>query len=166
MYNQLRNMMVNMGCNMDPHQAYLVLRGIKTLSIRIDRAQENAQKVAEFLEQHPKIAWIKYPGLQSHPQFQLAKKQMKGSGAMISFGLKSGFEGAKKLMNNLHLALLAVSLGGVETLIQHPASMTHSKVSLADKLKAGISDELIRISIGIEDVQDIINDLKQGLETV
>ncbi len=166
LYNQLRNMMINMGCNMDPHQAYLVLRGIKTLSIRIDRAQENAQKVAEFLEQHPKIAWIKYPGLQSHPQFQLAKKQMKGSGAMISFGLKSGFEGAKKLMNNLHLALLAVSLGGVETLIQHPASMTHSKVSLADKLKAGISDELIRISIGIEDVQDIINDLKQGLETV
>ena len=166
MYNQLRNMMVNMGCNMDPHQAYLVLRGIKTLSIRIDRAQENAKKVAEFLEQHPKVAWIKYPGLQSHPQFQLAKKQMKGSGAMISFGLKSGYEGAKKLMNNLHLALLAVSLGGVETLIQHPASMTHSKVSWSDKLKAGISDELIRISIGIEDVQDIINDLKQGLETV
>jgi methionine-gamma-lyase len=166
MYNQLRNMMVNMGCNMDPHQAYLVLRGIKTLSIRIDRAQENAQKVAEFLEQHPKVAWIKYPGLQSHPQFQLAKKQMKGSGAMISFGLTSGFEGAKKLMNNLHLALLAVSLGGVETLIQHPASMTHSKVSLADKLKAGITDDLIRLSIGIEDVQDIINDLKQGLDTI
>jgi methionine-gamma-lyase len=164
LYKQLRNMMINMGCNMDPHQAYLVLRGIKTLSIRIDRAQESAQKVAEFLEQHPKVAWVKYPGLKSHHQFELAKKQMKGSGSMISFGLKDGFRGAKTLMNNLHLAILAVSLGGVETLIQHPASMTHSKVSAADKQKAGITDELIRLSIGIEDVKDIINDLKQGLE--
>jgi methionine-gamma-lyase len=166
MYHQLRKMMINMGCNMDPHQAYLVLRGIKTLSVRIDRGQENAMKVAEFLEGHPKVAWIKYPGLRSHPQFQLAKKQMKGSGAMISFGLKTGFLGSKKLMNNLHLALLAVSLGGVETLIQHPASMTHSKVSTEDKLKAGITDDLIRLSIGIEDVQDIIKDLEQGLNTI
>jgi methionine-gamma-lyase len=165
-YSKLRNMMINMGCNMDPHQAYLVLRGLKTLSIRIDRAQENAQKVARFLENHPKIAWIKYPGLKSHPQFQLAKKQMRGSGAMISFGLKSGFEGAKTLMNNVHLALLAVSLGGVETLIQHPASMTHSKVSVEDKNKAGITDDLIRLSVGIEDFKDIIEDLKQALEKI
>ena len=166
MYRQLRNMMINLGCNMDPHQAYLVLRGVKTLSIRIDRAQESAQNVAEFLEQHPKIAWVKYPGLKSHPQYKLAKQQMKGSGSMISFGLKDGFHGAKTLMNNLHLAILAVSLGGVETLIQHPASMTHSKVSAADKQKAGITDELIRLSVGIEDVSDIINDLKQGLERI
>lgn len=166
MYKQLRNMMINLGCNMDPHQAYLVLRGVKTLSIRIDRAQESAQKVAEFLEQHPKVAWIKYPGLKSHNQYELAKRQMKGSGVMISFGLKDGFDAAKTLMNNLHLALLAVSLGGVETLIQHPASMTHSKVSAADKKEAGISDELIRLSIGIEDVEDIINDLKYGLEKI
>lgn len=165
-YSKLRNMMINMGCNMDPHQAYLVLRGLKTLSIRIDRAQENAQKVAQFLENHIKIAWIKYPGLKSHPQFQLAKKQMRGSGAMISFGLKSGFEGAKTLMNNVHLALLAVSLGGVETLIQHPASMTHSKVSVEDKNKAGITDDLIRLSVGIEDFKDIIEDLKQALEKI
>jgi methionine-gamma-lyase len=165
-YAKLRNMMINMGCNMDPHQAYLVLRGIKTLSIRIDRAQENAQKVAWFLENHPKIAWIKYPGLKSHPQFQLAKQQMRGSGAMISFGLKSGFEGAKTLMNNVHLALLAVSLGGVETLIQHPASMTHSKVSVEDKNKAGITDDLIRLSVGIEDFNDIIEDLQQALEKI
>ena len=163
-YRQLRNMMINMGCNMDPHQAYLVLRGVKTLSIRIDRAQESAQKVAEFLENHPKVAWVKYPGLKSHHQYELAKKQMKGSGSMISFGLKDGFHGAKAMMNNLHLAILAVSLGGVETLIQHPASMTHSKVSAADKQKAGITDELIRLSVGIEDVEDIINDLKHGLE--
>lgn len=163
-YAKLRNMMINMGCNMDPHQAYLVLRGLKTLSIRIDRAQENAQKVAGYLENHPKIAWIKYPGLKSHPQFQLAKQQMRGSGAMISFGLKSGFEGAKTLMNSVHLALLAVSLGGVETLIRHPASMTHSKVSVEDKNKAGITDDLIRLSVGIEDFNDIIEDLKLSLE--
>ncbi|OIP02889.1 MAG: methionine gamma-lyase [Bacteroidetes bacterium CG2_30_32_10] len=164
MYKQLRNMMVLLGCNMDPHQAYMVHRGLKTLSIRIDRAQDNAMKVAEFLENHPKVAWIKYPGLKSHPQYELGKKQMKGNGSMISFGLKTGFEGAKVLMNNVHLALLAVSLGGVESLIQHPASMTHSKVSKEDKQKAGISDDLIRYAVGIEDVNDIIDDLKHGLE--
>ena len=166
LYHQLRNMMVNLGCNMDPHQAYMVLRGLKTLSVRIDRAQENAQKVAEFLEKHPKVSWIKYPGIPSHPQYELGKRQMKGSGSMISFGLKRGFEGAKKLMNNVHLALLAVSLGGIETLIQHPASMTHAKVSKDDKQKAGITDDLIRFSVGIEDSKDIIEDLKQGLEKV
>jgi len=166
LYHQLRNMMVNLGCNMDPHQAYMVLRGLKTLSVRIDRAQENAQKVAEFLEKHPKVSWIKYPGIPSHPQYELGKRQMKGSGSMISFGLKRGFDAAKVLMNNVHLALLAVSLGGVETLIQHPASMTHAKVSKDDKQKAGITDDLIRFSVGIEDSKDIIEDLKQGLEKV
>jgi len=165
-YTKLRNMMISLGCNMDPHQAYLVIRGLKTLAIRIDRAQENAFKVADFLESNPKVAWIKYPGLKSHPQYNLGKKQMKGSGSMISFGLKSGFEGSKTLMNNLHLALLAVSLGGVETLIQHPASMTHSKVSAEDKLKSGITDDLIRLAIGIEDVDDILDDLRCGLEKV
>lgn len=164
LYKKLRVMMVNLGCNMDPHQAYMVLRGIKTLSIRIDRATENADKVAAFLENHPKVAWIKYPGLKSHPQYELGKKQMKANGSMISFGLKTGFEGAKKLMDNVHLALLAVSLGGVETLIQHPASMTHSKVSSEGKLKAGITDDLIRFAVGIENVEDIIDDLRHGLE--
>jgi len=165
-YKKLRGMMVSLGCNMDPHQAYMVLRGVKTLGIRIDRASENADKVAEFLENHPKVAWIKYPGLKSHPQYELGKRQMTGNGSMISFGLKDGFEGAKKLMDNVHLALLAVSLGGVETLIQHPASMTHSKVSKEGKLKAGITDDLIRFAVGIEDANDIIEDLKHGLEKV
>jgi methionine-gamma-lyase len=165
-YNQLRTMMVNLGCNMDPHQAYLVLRGLKTLSIRIDRAQQNADQIALFLERHPKVAWVKYPGLESHPQYQLGKKQMRGNGSIISFGLKGGYDAAKILMDNLHLALLAVSLGGVETLIQHPASMTHSKVSKEEKLKAGITDDLIRLSVGIEDVEDIIEDLKNGLERI
>jgi methionine-gamma-lyase len=151
---------------MDPHQAFMVIRGLKTLGIRIDRGQENAQKVAEFLEKHPKVEWVKYPGLLSHPQYELGKQQMRGSGTMISFGLKTGLTGGKILMNNVHLALLAVSLGGVETLIQHPASMTHSKVSTADKNNAGITDDLVRLSVGIEDVQDIIEDLSQALDKI
>jgi len=163
LYNKLRSMMISLGCNMDPHQAYMVLRGLKTLALRVDRATENAIKIADYLEQHPKVAWIKYPGLKSHPQYQLGINQMQLPGSMISFGLKSGFEGAKKLLNNVHLALLAVSLGGVETLIQHPASMTHAKVSAADKVKAGITDDLIRFAVGIEDVADIIADLDQAL---
>ncbi|MCX6242103.1 MAG: aminotransferase class I/II-fold pyridoxal phosphate-dependent enzyme [Bacteroidetes bacterium] len=163
MYDKLRNMMINLGCNMDPHQAYMVLRGLKTLGIRIDRAQQSALEVAKFLESHPQVAWIRYPGLQSHPQFELANQQMKGSGSMISFGLKGGYNAAKKLLDNVKLALLAVSLGGVETLIQHPASMTHSKVSAEDKEKAGITDDLIRLAIGIEDVEDIIQDLNKAL---
>jgi len=163
MYDKLKNMMINLGCNMDPHQAYMVLRGLKTLGIRIDRAQQSALEVAKFLESHPQVAWIRYPGLQSHPQFELANQQMKGSGSMISFGLKGGYAAAKKLLDNVKLALLAVSLGGVETLIQHPASMTHSKVSAEDKEKAGITDDLIRLAIGIEDVEDIIQDLNKAL---
>jgi methionine-gamma-lyase len=166
LYNILRPTMVIMGCNMDPHQAYMVLRGIKTLSIRVDRAQENAIKVANFLENHPKVQWVKYPGLKSHPQFELAQKQMNGPGAMISFELKGGLEAGKRLMDNVKLAMLAVSLGGVETLIQHPASMTHSKMAKEAKLKANITDGLVRFSVGIEDVEDIIFDLEQALAKV
>jgi methionine-gamma-lyase len=165
-YDQLRSMMINLGCNMDPHQAYMVIRGMKTLSIRIDRAQESAHKVAAYLENHPKVAWIKYPGLKSHPQFEIGRKQMRGDGTMISLGLHGGYEAAKKLLDNLHIILLAVSLGGVESLIQHPASMTHSKVSAEDKQKAGITDDLIRFAIGIEDAEDIISDLDQALKLV
>lgn len=165
-YARIRGMMVNMGCNMDPHQAYLVIRGLKTLGIRIDRAQENAIKVAEFLENHPKIEWIKYPGLKSFTQKDLVEKQMKGPGTMISFGLKGGLESGRKLMNNVHLAILAVSLGGVESLIQHPASMTHSKMSPEARQKSGIYDELVRFSVGIENVEDIIGDLSQALDKI
>ena len=164
LYEKIRHSMVYMGCNMDPHQAYLVIRGLKTLALRVERNQENAVKVAHFLVSHPKIAWIKYPGLKSHPQFELAKQQMNGTGSMISFGVKGGLEAGRKLMDSVHLATLAVSLGGVETLIQHPASMTHAAVSKEDKLKAGITDDLVRLSVGIEDVNDIIADLNQALE--
>jgi len=166
LYKKIRHSMVYMGCNMDPTQAYMVLRGVKTLSLRIERAQESAMKIAKFLQTHPKIAWIRYPGLENHPQYELAKTQMKGFGAMMSFGLKGGYVAGSKLMDNVHLAVLAVSLGGVETLIQHPASMTHAGVSKENKLTAGITEDLIRFSVGIEDVEDIIEDIKQGLEKV
>jgi len=165
-YKKLRKSMAYFGANMDPHQAYMVIRGVKTLSLRVARAVESAQKVAEFLENHPKIAWVTYPGLASHPQYELAKKQMKAPGAMISFGVKGGFDAGKTLMNNVHLALLAVSLGGVETLIQHPASMTHASMSKEAREAAGISDELVRFSVGIENVEDIIEDLDNALKLI
>ena len=149
---------------MDPHQAYMVIRGVKTLAIRIERAQENAIKVAEFLENHPKIEWVKYPGLASFKQRDLVAKQMKGTGTMISFGLKGGLESGKKLMDNVKMCILAVSLGGIETLIQHPASMTHSKMTPEARKSAGIGEGMVRFSVGIEDAQDIINDLQQALE--
>ena len=166
LYEGIRPVMINMGCNMDPHQAFMTRRGLKTLGIRIDRAQQNAIKVAEFLEKHPKIAWIMYPGLASHPQHDLAKQQMDGPGAMMSFGVKGGFEAGKKMMDHVKMALLAVSLGGIETLIQHPASMTNAKLSAEAKQLAGISDELVRLSVGIEDAADIIADLEQALASV
>ncbi len=166
LYKKLRSVMVTLGFNMDPHQAYLVIRGVKTLGIRIDRAQESAMKIATFLEDHPKVEWVRYPGLISHPQHELAKTQMDGFGSMISFELKGGIEAGRILMNSVQMAILAVSLGGVETLIQHPASMTHSKVSAEGKEKAGITDGLVRFSVGIEDAADIIADLDQALAKV
>ncbi|MBT6835682.1 MAG: PLP-dependent transferase [Bacteroidetes bacterium] len=164
LYAKLRKTMVYMGCNMDPHQAFMVQRGVKTLSLRIDRAQESAIKIAEYLEKHPKIEWIKFPGLASFDQKDLVEKQMDGPGTMISFGVKGGLDAGKKLMDNVQLAILAVSLGGVETLIQHPASMTHAAMTKEARLAGHITDDLVRFSVGIEDVEDIIADLAQALE--
>ena len=166
LFDEMKFVMLNMGFNMDPHQAFLVRRGLKTLAIRIDRAQESSIKVADYLEAHPKVDWVLYPGLKSHPQYELGVKQMRGPGAMISFEVKGGIEAGKKVMNKVKLALLAVSLGGIESLIQHPASMTHSKLSPEARLSSGITDGLIRLSIGIEDVDDIISDLEQALSKV
>jgi len=165
-YAKLRKAMAYFGANMDPHQAYMVIRGVKTLSLRVERASKNAMKVAEYLENHPKIAWIKYPGLKSYPQYDLAQKQMKLPGAMISFGVKGGFNAGKVLMDNVRLALLAVSLGGVESLIQHPASMTHAAMTKEAREEAGITDELVRFAVGIENVEDIIADLDQALAKI
>ena len=165
-FKLLAGVMKNVGCNMDPHQAFLTRRGLKTLAIRIDKAQESAIEVADYLEKHPKVEWVRFPGLKSHPQYELAKEQMDGPGAMISFEVKGGLAAGKTLMDNVKMALLAVSLGGIETLIQHPASMTHSKIPHDAKIKAGITDGLVRLAIGIENVEDIISDLEQALDLV
>jgi len=166
LYIRTRKVLLNLGGTIDPHQAWLVLRGLRTLSLRVKKAQENAEIIAEYLESHPKVKWVRYPGLKSHPQHQLAKSQMHGFGSMISFEVKGGVEGGRTVMNNVELATLAVSLGGYETLIQHPASMTHSAMNKQNKIDAGITDGLVRISIGCEDVEDIQNDLENCLNKI
>ena len=148
---------------MGPHEAWLCIRGLKTLHLRMEKHASNAMKVAEFLEAHPKIEWVRYPGLPSHPQYEIAKKQMSGFSGMISFGIKGGIEAGQKLMNSVELCSLAVSLGAVDTLIQHPASMTHANIPIEVRTKTGITDDLVRISVGIEEAEDIIADLDQAL---
>ncbi len=152
------------GSVLSPFDAYLINRGMKTLQIRMEKHCSNAQKVAEFLEAHPAVEKIAYPGLKSFPQYELAKKQMALPGAMIAFEIKGGLEAGRKLMNSLHLCALAVSLGDTETLIQHPASMTHSPYTPEERALSGITEGLVRLSIGLEDAEDIINDLKQALD--
>lgn len=163
---QLRAMMVMSGCNMDPHQAWLVSRGLKTLSLRVERAQASAQAIAPWLQAHPKVASVNYIGLPDHPQFALMQRQMKGPGAMISFELKGGIEAGRRLMDAVKLATLAVSLGGVETLVSHPASMTHASMGKEAREASGISDGLVRYAVGIETVEDLIADLAQALDQV
>ena len=154
------------GAVLGPQDAYYIIRGMKTFEIRMERHCKNAKKVVEFLNKHPKIERVYYPGLETHPGHEIAKKQMKEFGAMISFELKGGFEAGKTLLNNLKLCSLAVSLGDTETLIQHPASMTHSPYTKEEREAAGITDGLVRLSVGLENVEDIIADLEQGLEKI
>jgi methionine-gamma-lyase len=161
-YDSLRQTMTLTGCCMDPHQAFLAHRGLKTLALRIDRAQASAAEIARWLETRSEVAWVRYIGLASHPQHELARRQMSGFGTMISFELRGGIEAGRRLMNRVKLATLAVSLGGVETLIEHPASMTHSAVPADERLAAGITDGLVRYSVGIEDVSDLIADLERA----
>lgn len=160
---KVKKVLLNLGGTMDPHQAWLILRGIKTLHLRVLKAQENAKIVALFLEKHPAIERVYYPDLRSFPQRTLARRQMKGPGSVISFILKGGYSAGVKLLNNLKLPALAVSLGGIESLIQHPASMTHSGLSQKQREDADISNGLVRLSVGCEDLDDIIIDLKEGL---
>ena len=154
------------GAVLGPQDAYYIIRGMKTFEIRMERHCKNARKVVEFLNNHPKIDKVYYPGLETHPGYEIAKKQMKDFGAMISFELKGGFEAGKTLLNSLKLCSLAVSLGDTETLIQHPASMTHSPYTKEEREAAGITDGLVRLSVGLENVEDIIADLEQGLEKI
>jgi methionine-gamma-lyase len=158
--------LLNLGGTGSPFDSWLVMRGLKTLGIRMDRHCTNAMEVAKYLEAHPMVKVVHYPGLESFPQHELAKEQMKGFGGMIAFELKGGFEAAEKLLNNLEIISLAVSLGGVDTLIQHPASMTHAGVAKEERLRGGITDGLVRISVGIEDVEDIIEDLEKGFAQI
>ncbi len=148
-----------------PFDSWLVLRGIKTLAVRMKKHEENAMKVAEFLEKHPKIKKVNYPGLKSHPQYELAKKQMSGFGGMISFEVNGDKEATKKIVESTELFALAESLGGVESLINHPFTMTHVGVPAEHKARLGIVENLIRLSVGIEDTNDLINDLKKALES-
>jgi len=147
-----------------PMDCFLVLRGIKTLHIRVQRACENATKIAEYLLTHPKVSKVYYPGLTDHPGHEIAKKQMLHFGGMVSFDLhENTLEAADKILSNTHLFSLAESLGGVESLIGHPATMTHASIPTEERLKVGLTDSLIRLSIGIEDVDDLIDDLKSAL---
>jgi methionine-gamma-lyase len=166
LYRRIKPILFLHGGTMDPHQAWLVLRGVQTLPLRVERAQENAIKLAHYLIQHPKVLWVNYPGLSEHPQHSIAKKQMDGFGTMIAIGVEGGLDGGKIVMNNVGLFTLAVSLGGVESLIEHPASMTHASISQEEREKAGIVDELVRISVGCEDFEDIKEDLDQALSKI
>lgn len=163
---RLRTVHCNLGGTMDPHQAWLVLRGLKTLGLRMERAQANALRLAQFLVDHPKVAWVNYPGLGDHPQSSLMHAQMRGPGSVLCFGVKGGFEAGKTFIDNVRLATLAVSLGGVETLIEHPASMTHAVIPEEERLQAGITDDLVRLAVGCEDSQDLIRDVEAALASV
>ena len=163
LYDQLLFLVNAMGTIPGPFDSWLVLRGIKTLALRMKAHEANAIKIASFLETHPAIEKVIYPGLKSHPQHALAKKQMRGFGGMMSIIVKGGLTPAKKLLQKTNLFSLAESLGGVESLIEHPAIMTHASVDKAIREKGGIVDGLVRLSIGIEHVDDLISDLKQAL---
>jgi methionine-gamma-lyase len=149
-----------------PFNAWLLLRGLKTLPVRMERHSQNALQIAQFLNFHPKVAQVWYPGLRTHPQYEIAAKQMDGFGGMIAFELKGGHDAGVRLLNSVRLLTLAVSLGDVDTLIEHPASMTHSTYSPEELLEAGISGGLVRLSVGIEGVNDLIADLDQALDQV
>ena len=154
------------GAVLGPQEAFLIIRGLKTLPIRMERHCANAKLVAEFLDKHPKVAKVYYPGLASHEGHDIAAKEMKDFGAMISFELKGGVEEGRTLMNSVKVCSLAVSLGDTETLIQHPASMTHSPYSPEERHAAGITDGLVRLSVGLEDPEDIIADLDAALAKI
>ncbi len=162
--NQLHFLQNAAGAVPGPHDCFLVLRGIKTLHLRVERACKNAKKIARFLQGHPKVSKVYYPGFKDHPHHETAKDQMRAFGAMVSFDLqKDTFEDAKRVLSNTRLFILAESLGGVESLIGHPASMTHGSIPREERLKVGLTDSLIRLSVGVEDVADLIEDLEQAL---
>lgn len=163
LFDQMKYVQKTIGAVSSPFDCWLNLMGLKTLHLRMARHAETAGKVAEYLEAHSKIERVLYPGLASHPQHDLAKAQMSGFSGMISFELTGGTEAGRRLMNSVKLFYLAESLGSVETMITHPATMTHAEVPVEDRRKRGLSDGLVRLSVGIEDSEDILDDLDQAL---
>ena len=166
LYQELKFLQNAIGSVPAPMDCFLVMRGLKTLHVRMERHAENALKIAHFLENHPKVEKVIYPGLESHPQHLIAKKQMSGFGGMITFFIRGGLNEAKTFLEQVQIFTLAESLGGVESLIEHPALMTHASIPSETRKILGIHDNLIRISVGIEDVRDLIKDLEQALKSI
>ncbi len=166
LYEKIKFNQNALGAIPSPFDCYLVLRGLKTLSLRMEKHQSNAFAIAEYLENHPKVERVYYPGLKSHPQYELSLKQAKGFGGMVSFEIKGGEKEAVQFLECLELFTLAESLGGVESLIEHPALMTHSSITKKEREQAGIKDSLIRVSVGVEDKTDLINDLEQAFRQI
>lgn len=163
--NRLRFIQNAAGAVPGPMDCFLVLRGIKTLHLRVERSCYNAEKIAQFLKSHPAVSKVYWPGFEDHPNHDVAKKQMKMFGGMVSFDLvDNSYENAEKVLSGTHLFSLAESLGGVESLIGHPASMTHASIPKEERMKVGLTDSLIRLSVGVEDVEDLIDDMKQVLD--
>jgi cystathionine gamma-synthase len=156
-----------LGGTLDPHAAYLILRGIKTLALRVERNNRNAQRLAEYLSNHKKVTRVNYPGLTTHPQHDLAKRQMtKGFGGVLSFEIRGRMEDAMKFTESLQVGTLGASLGGVETLVSQPATLTHLQLSPEERKKTGIPETLVRVAVGVEDAEDLIRDFEQALEKV
>jgi len=153
----------NTGPALSPFNAWVLSKSLETLSVRVDKHCENALKVAEFLESHNKVNWVKYPFLKSHPQYEVAKKQMKLGGNIVAFELKGGIEAGRNFLNAIKMCSLSANLGDTRSIVTHPASTTHSKLSEEDRLQVSITDGLVRVSVGLEHIDDIINDLKQAL---
>lgn len=165
-YDKAWKLQNSLGPSQSPFDSWLVLRGLKTLAIRMEAHQKNAKTIATYLEKHPQIEKVLYPGLKSHPQHRIAKKQMSGFGGMITFFLKGDIKKSKRFLERVKLFTLAESLGGVESLIEHPAIMTHSSIPKETREEIGIFDNLIRLSVGIEDVEDLIADLENALKSL
>jgi cystathionine gamma-synthase len=150
----------------DPFSAYLLVRGIKTLALRVARQNENAQRIAEFLEAHPKVERVHYPGLKSHPQHDLARRQMSGFGGVVSFEVRGDLAAASRLVDACRIPRIAPSLGGVESLIEQPALMSFYELTTEERLRIGIKDALVRYAVGVEDPDDLVADLDQALDLV
>ncbi|EQD52623.1 Cys/Met metabolism, pyridoxal phosphate-dependent enzyme, partial [mine drainage metagenome] len=164
LYERMRWLQNAVGAVPGPLDCYLVLRGIRTLGLRMRAHAANAQAVAETLEGHPRVARVLFPGLPSHPQFELARRQMSGPGGMVSVELKGGETEARSFLSRLRIFLLAESLGGVESLVESPALMTHQSIPSEERRRRGIVDGLLRLSVGVEDREDLVMDVRQALE--